>query len=240
MYQRNRSTNLRQASYIPGTEDNYALDYRQSPATKAAIPSGYNEGEQMHHLVPADLFGAFVQNLSPDEARIVINRANALGIRVGNDPANFVGLDQFGEHLQTKENPNAVHGLLDNMGMESDELKGTQRNQYFKMRDNIASLPLKTRLEILPDFVSYIAEPAIEAGRSFRPTAQGIAANKKQYQQEIKEEAARELQAHYRDIGSGNLPTKLPSGDSQTAQGGKELTQLLQSIRNMDKVFTVV
>ena len=232
LYQPSRSTNLRKASHIPGTDENYALDYVKSPATKAAMPSGYNEGEQMHHLVPAELFGAFVQNLSRQEAEIVINRANELGIRVGNDPANFIGLDKMTEHLRNDTYDNTVHSQLDDIGLESTELSGSNRAQFRGLLNKIASSDVKTRLAALPDFVTYIAEPSIEIGRSFRPSAQGLEANKKQYQQEVKEEASRELRDHYRDLGSGDLPTKLPSGDAQGAQGGKELTQMIKNIKS--------
>ena len=201
MYQKNRDINLKQGSFKPGENSNYPIDYRKSLETKAAMPSGYNEGEQMHHLVPAELFGAFVQNLPRREVEIIINRANQLGIRVANDPANFIGLDTFKEHLRNDDYPNTIHSQLDDLGLESSELEGIERKQFYNLLNKIADSPLQTRLDALPDFVTYIAEPAIELGRTFRPKAQGIEANKTQYAKEIAEEAARERIMH--TIGEG-------------------------------------
>ena len=103
--------------------------------------------------------------LSRRDAEIVINRANQLGIRVGNDPANFVGLDRMTEHLRNDSNPNTVHAQLDAMGLESSELSGPQRAQFKALQDKLADAPLQTRLDALPDFVSIIAEPSIEVAR---------------------------------------------------------------------------
>ena len=234
MYQKNRNVNLRQASFIPGANDNYPLAYVSSAETKAAMPSGFNEGEHMHHLVPAEIFGAFVQNLSRQEAEIVINRANELGIRVGNDPANFVGLDGLTEHLRNDSNPNTIHAKLDDIGLESSELAGADRAQFYGLLDKISSSPLQTRLEALPDFVTYIAEPAIELGRGYRPKAQGIKENKAQYAQELADEAKQQQIAFMREEGASayGVPVVLRSGNSQAAAGGKDLTNLLKAVRN--------
>ena len=219
---------------MPGQNSSYNYEYK-SPTIRDNMPSGYKEGEQMHHLVPAELFGAFVQNLSRQEAEIVINRANALGIRVGNDPANFIGLDKLTEHLRNDTYSNTVHSQLDDMGLESTELSGEQRAQFRGLLNKIATSDLQTRLDALPDFVTYIAEPAIEAGRGFRPQAQGISQNKEQYKREIAEEAARELKQHYIELGAGDLPVTVDN--AQNKQGGKPLTQLIQGLRNTDKVL---
>jgi len=239
VYAKKRSTNLKQASFIPGTDNNYPIDYVKSDETKAAMPSGYRQGEQMHHLVPAEIFGAFVQNLPRHEAEIVINRANELGIRVGNDPANFIGLDALTEHLRNDSNPNTIHTFLDNMGLESSELGGADRKQFYGLLNRIASSPVNARLDALPDFVSYIAEPAIELGRGYRPTALGIADNKAKYAQEVAEEAAREHMMHNREAAAAALgvPVATSSGNTQDAQGGKDLTKLLRGLKAMDAVF---
>ena len=239
MYQKDRNINLKLGSFKPGTNENYAIDYVKSPETKAAMPSGYNKGEQMHHLVPAELFGAFVQNLSRREAEIVINRANQLGIRVGNDPANFIGLDELTEHLRNDDNPNTIHSQLDNLGLESAELRGAERKQFYNLLNKIADSPLQTRLDALPDFVTYIAEPAIELGRTFRPKAQGIEANKAQYAKEVAEEAKRERRLHAIEKGADvlNMDTKLKTGNSQNAEGGKQLTDLIKAVQNVNTVF---
>jgi len=219
---------------MPGQNSSYNFEYK-SPTIRDNMPSGYKEGEQMHHLVPAELFGAFVQNLSRQEAEIVINRANELGIRVGNDPANFIGLDKLTEHLRNDKYSGTVHSQLDDMGLESTELSGEQRAQFRGLLNKIATSDVQTRLDALPDFVTYIAEPAIEAGRSFRPQAQGVSQNKAQYQREIAEEAARELKQHYMELGAGDLP--LTVDNAQNKKGGKALTQLLAGIRNTDKIL---
>lgn len=224
MYLRDRGINLKQSSYRPGELDAYNAEYK-SKSTREQIPSGYRKGEQMHHLVPAELFGAFVQNLSQQEAEIVINRANALGIRVGNDPANFVGLDKMSEHLRNDKYSNTVHQQLDDIGLESSELAGEQRAQFYGLLDKIANSPLKTRLEALPDFVTYIAEPAIEIGRSFRPQAQGIAANKAQYANELKQERDLALQAYAAET------VGVPAVVSETDAKGTALTKLLSNIK---------
>ena len=239
MYSRDRQTNLKQASFIPGADSNYAIDYVKSPETRAAMPSGYKEGEQMHHLVPAEIFGAFVQNLPRNEAEIVINRANELGIRVGNDPANFIGLEKLTEHLRNDLHPNTVHSFLDNIGLESAELSGENRQQFYGLLNRISGSPLKARLDALPDFVNFIAEPAIEIGRGFRPTAQGIEANKAQYAREVAEEAARERKQHNIEEAAYalGLPLKPRTGDAQGAAGGKDLTNLLKALKTVDAVF---
>ena len=195
------------------------------------MPSGLNKGEHMHHLVPAEIFGAFVQNLSRKEAEIVINRANELGIRVGNDPANFIGLDGLKEHLRNAENLNTIHRQLDDIGLESSELSGADRDQFYGLLNKIASSPLQTRLDALPDFVTFIAEPAIELGRKFRPEAQGIEKNKVQYAQEVAAEAIREKMAHARQNAADKygVPLNLNTGNSQNAMGGKTLTKLIDA-----------
>jgi len=192
------------------------------------MPSGYKKGEQMHHLVPAELFGAFVQNLSRQEAEIVINRANELGIRVGNDPANFIGLDKLTEHLRNDKYSDTVHGQLDDIGLESTELAGENRKQFKGLLNKIAGAPVSARLEALPMFVEYIAEPAIEIGRSKRPCAYGIQDNKALYQQELKEERLRELRAH--EAESLGVPSKV----TETEARGKALKQLLKGIQALD------
>ena len=217
---------------MPGQNSSYNFEYK-TPAIRDNMPSGYNKGEQMHHLVPAELFGAFVQNLSRQEAEIVINRANELGIRVGNDPANFIGLDKLTEHLRNDTYSNTVHSQLDDIGLESTELSGDQRAQFRGLLNKISSSDVETRLAALPDFVTYIAEPAIEAGRGFRPQAQSISQNQAQYKREVAEEAARELKQHYIELGAGELPVTVDN--AQGKAGGKPLTQLLQGIRNIDK-----
>ena len=236
-YEAKRSLNLKQANFKPGMDDSWDSDYVRSTTTRSQMPSGYKEGEQMHHLVPAELFGAFVQNLSRQEAEIVINRANELGIRVGNDPANFIGLDKLTEHLRNDTYSGTVHSQLDDMGLESTELAGEQRAQFRGLLNKIASSDVNTRLAALPDFVTYIAEPAIEAGRRFRPQAQGISENKAQYKREVAEEANRERSEHYKELGAGHLPTRLSVGNAQGAQGGKELTELVRGVQNLDFVI---
>ena len=233
-YTPNRRLNLNNASYKVGQNSSYHSDYLKSSETKSKMPSGYNEGEEMHHLVPAELFGAFVQNLNQRDAEIVINRANQLGIRVGNDPANFVGLNKMTEHVRNKDNPNTAHGLLDDLGLESTELSGSQRSQFRELQHKIADAPLQTRLDALPDFVSMIAEPSIEIGRSFRPMANNIEANKRLYAEEIKNEAARETAAHYKDLASEYLG--VPSTTNK-GLGGPELTKLIKGIKAMEDVF---
>ena len=233
-YQKDRDLNLKLGSYIPGADTNFPLDYRQSAETKAAMPSGFDESEQMHHLVPAELFGAFVQNLTRQEAEIVINRANALGIRVANDPANFIGLDKLTEHLRNDDNPNTIHSRLDDIGLESSELAGEQRAQFYGLLNKIANSSVKTRLEALPDFVAYIAEPAIELGREYRPKAQGIEQNKAQYARELANEVEQEQIAFAREQAASayGLPLVPKSKNSQNAAGGKDLTNLLKAVRN--------
>lgn len=232
MYQKSRNANLKQASFIPGLDNNYPLDYVSSVETKAGMPSGFNKGEHMHHLVPAEIFGAFVQNLSRQEAEIVINRANELGIRVGNDPANFIGLDGLKEHLRNEENLNTIHRQLDDIGLESSELSGADRDQFYGLLNKIANAPLQARLDALPDFVTYIAEPAIELGRKFRPKAQGIKENKAQYAQEVAAEAIRERIAHAREKAAYEygVPLTPSTGNSQSAMGGKDLTKLVGAV----------
>ena len=95
-----------------------------------------------------------------------------------------------------------VHSQLDDIGLESTELSGKQRAQFRGLLNKIATSDVKTRLDALPDFVTYIAEPAIEAGRGFRPQAQGISQNKEQYKLEIAEEAARDTEAALHRIRS--------------------------------------
>ena len=233
-YTPKRRVNLNQASYKVGQDDSYHSDYVKSTETKSLMPSGYNKGEDMHHLVPAELFGAFVQNLNRRDAEIVINRANQLGIRVGNDPANFVGLNRMTEHLRNDSNPNTVHAQLDAMGLESSELSGPQRAQFKALQDKLADAPLQTRLDALPDFVSIIAEPSIEVARGYRPMANNIEANKRLYEEEIKNEAARETAAHYKDLASEYLG--LP-GTTKKSLGGPELTALIKGIQAVDDIL---
>ena len=234
-YSKDRDLNLYQSSFIPGSNKSFPVEYH-TDAVRNEIPSGYEDNEQMHHLVPAELFGAFVQNLNREEAEIVIDRANQLGIRVGNDPSNFAGLDKMKEHIRNYEYSNTVHSKLDEIGLESSELEGEDRKKFYNLLNKIASSSLKQRLAALPDFVTYIAEPAIEIGRQFRPEAQGILENKKQYAADkvIKElRSVREADILDGLEGTG-LPRKLPSGNDQRKKGGKELSLLLKDIKDMD------
>ena len=226
-YKFDRGTNIRQASFKPGQDESWNYEYK-TPTIREKMPSGYNTGEQMHHLVPAELFGAFVQNLNRQEAEIVINRANELGIRVGNDPVNFIGLDKLTEHLRNDTYSNTVHSQLDTMGLESTELSGKDRQQFRGMLNKISSSPLQTRLDALPDFVTYIAEPAIEAGRSFRPKANSVLQNKEQYKKEVQEERLREIRNHNaEELG-------VPSRVTESEARGKVLTQLIQGLNNLN------
>ena len=226
-YKFDRGTNIRQASFKPGQDESWNYEYK-TPTIREKMPSGYSRGEQMHHLVPAELFGAFVQNLSRQEAEIVINRANELGIRVGNDPANFIGLDKLTEHLRNDTYSNTVHSQLDTMGLESTELSGIDRQQFRRMLNKISSSPLNTRLDALPDFVTYIAEPAIEVGRSFRPKANSVLQNKEKYKKEVQEERLREIRNHTAEkLG---VPLRVTESEAR----GKVLTQLLQGLNNLN------
>ena len=206
MHARNRALNIQSGNVIPGFNDEkWPDDYRKSEMIKSLVPGGVAQGEHMHHLVPADVFGAFVQNLNPDEAAIVINRANQLGIRVSNDPRNFVGLDPYREHLTNSQYQNTAHDQLDGMGLESSRLEGAARAQYFDLQKKIALSTLQERLAALPDFVKYIAEPSIDIGRSFRSSAQSVDDNKRYYQQELKRERANELAEHQSELGARAL-----------------------------------
>ena len=216
-------------------DSNYPIAYRESQETKDRIPSGFKETEQMHHIVPAELFGAFVQNLSRQEAEIVINRANALGIRVGNDPANFVGLDKKTEHLRNDEYDNTVHQQLDDLGLESSELAGEHKKQFYGLLNKIASSDLKTRLEALPDFVTYIAEPAMDISRQFRPKANDIATNKKLYQRELKQERDNALREYKMEqaadaLGTNYLSTVAKENESQVMTAIKNIKSGVDSL----------
>jgi len=235
-YARSRETNLKQASFRPGQEKSWNYEYK-TPTIRDKMPSGYNKGEEMHHLVPAELFGALVQNLSKQEAEIVINRANELGIRVGNDPANFIGLDKLTEHIRNDSYKNTVHRKLDDIGLESSELSGADREQFLGLQEKFANAPLEARLKALPDFVTYIAEPSIEKGREFRPQAQGIAQNKKQYQQEILDERNRELQDHERELQESYRETGAESMGLSQKYNAKDLNSLITGIRMMDEML---
>lgn len=230
MYKRDRSVNIKKASLIPGTDLNHPIDYTKSPEIKANMPSGYRAGEEMHHIIPADLFGAFVQNLDDRESRIVINRANSLGMRVGNDSANFVGLDKLKEHIINDEYSDTIHSRLDDMGLESAHLEGDERKQYFELRDKISSLPLQTRLEILPDFVTYIAEPVMEMTKDFRPNINTVKENKKLYAKELKNERIKEIKDHNIEIGAEALGTEYLS--TVSSKNAKEVGKALKHIRN--------
>ena len=228
VYIPDRSYNLRQGNYIPGSDGSHNIDYVKSTNIKPQMPSGFNEGEQMHHLIGVESFGPFVQNLSPNEARIVINRANQLGIRVMNAPENFIGVDGLKEHLRNDEYPNTIHSQLDDMGLESSELSGADRAQYKNLQNAIADLPLRTRLDILPDYVTYIAEPSIEVGRQFRPTAHGLAENKALYAREVQDEINQELREHYQELGAD-------AAGLTTDYSAKGLTALINDIRSNAK-----
>ena len=207
-YVPSRKLNLSQSNFIPGLNDKTRVSEYTVDSIRNAMPSGYVSGEDMHHLVGADQFGPFVQNLSPQEARIVINRAQSLGIRPGNDPRNFIGLDPTTEHDYNASNPNSIHTrLADVLGLDPRTFSGDDRNRDIRIKQTISQLPVEQRLELLPLFVDTIAEPSIKEGQRLRPSAAGINENKKFYQTELENERISELKGHVRDYieGGGNL-----------------------------------
>ncbi len=203
-YVPSRKLNLSQSNYIPGLNNKTRVSEHTVDSIRNAMPSGYKPGEDMHHLVGVDQFGPFVQNLSPDEARIVINRANSLGIRPGNDPRNFIGLDPTTEHDYNSLNPNSIHTrLADALGLDPRTFSGEDRNRDFRIKETISNLPVEKRLELLPLFIDNIAEPSIKEGQRLRPSAAGINDNKKFYQTELEDERIGELKGHVRDYIEG-------------------------------------
>lgn len=211
-YVPSRKLNLSQSNFIPGLNDKTRVSEYTVDSIRNAMPSGYVSGEDMHHLVGVDQFGPFVQNLSPQEARIVINRAQSLGIRPGNDPRNFIGLDPTTEHDYNSLNPNSIHTrLADVLGLDPRTFSGDDRNRDIRIKQTIAQLPVEQRLELLPLFVDTIAEPSIQEGRRLRPSAAGINENKKFYQTELQSERIGELKDHVRDYiedGEDLTPTR--------------------------------
>ena len=221
-YVPSRKVNLSQSNYIPGLNNKTRVSEYTIDSIRDAMPSGYVSGEDMHHLVGADQFGPFVQNLSPQEARIVINKANSLGIRPGNDPRNFIGLDPTTEHDYNSSNPNSIHTrLADALGLDPRTFSGEDRNRDFRIKETISNLPVETRLKLLPLFVDNIAEPSIKEGQRLRPSAAGINENKKFYQTELEDERIGELKGHVRDYIEG--------GDDLTPT--KKLNKLLRMVR---------
>lgn len=207
-YVPSRKLNLSQSNYIPGLNNKTRVSEYTIDSIRDAMPSGYVSGEDMHHLVGADQFGPFVQNLSPQEARIVINRAQSLGIRPGNDPRNFIGLDPTTEHDYNSSNPNSIHTrLADVLGLDPRTFSGDDRNRDIRIKQTISQLPVEQRLELLPLFVDTIAEPSIKEGQRLRPSAAGLNENKKFYQTELEDERIGELKGHVRDYieGEDNL-----------------------------------
>ena len=228
MFIRDRDINLRLASVRPGEDTSYPVVYTNE-ATRAQMPSGYRSGEEMHHLVGAELVGPFVQGLEPHEVEIMVNRFNSRGIRVGNDPHNFIGVDKKREHILNDEYSNTIHERLGDMGLESSVLEGEELAQFKNLQESISNLPLKTRLEIVDDYIDCILEPAMEVGREFRPNANGIAENKKLYQNEIAQEAQRLEKEHYQELAAESFGTKALS--SRAADNSKEITKAIKVIR---------
>lgn len=232
MFIRDRDINLRLASVRPGENRSYPVDYTNE-TTRAQMPSGYESGEEMHHLAGAELVGPFVQGLEPHEVEIMVNRFNSRGVRVGNDSHNFIGVDKKREHILNHEYKDTIHEQLGDMGLESAVLEGEQLAQFKNLQESISNLPLKTRLAIVDDYIDYILEPAIEVGRKFRPMANGIAENKKLYQNEIAQEARRVEKEHYQELGADAFSTNAVS--TRAADNSKEITKIRKQIKKGQK-----
>ena len=201
-FERNRDANLAAANIKPGFDQGkpWAIEHTKSEVIRDNVPGGIRSGEQMHHLIPVDLWSAMIQGRSDRDIAIITNRAHQLGLRPGNDPVNFVGLDPYKEHVTNETYSNTAHDQLNDIGLEIKDLSGPERQQYLDLQTKLVNSDINTILAALPDFGKWVAEPAMEIGRSFRPKAQGIEENKRQYARELAQERIRETQLYEQEM----------------------------------------
>ena len=173
--------------------------------------------EQAHHKGILETLDVLYKGLNESESQQLTDHLNKFG-GIGNFLGNLVNLPK-----DIHTGPNGIHPWAIEQGYQYHsaikEPKGLVRDMI-----EASEMPLKYRMHIGEKYMTE-AVPAMKAKIDELLTAHPLS------QEPLDLSSVRKVLAMER--GAEGLPLRLPSGDAPRKEGGDELSQILDSIKNM-------
>lgn len=201
--------------------DNWSLDYTKSLPIKESMtssPRGFVPGEQMHHTAIVDVYEPIYRNTNPQEAAILNDYAESLGVPMGNHPKNFVSMSEF-DHLS------GMHGYARDIKMQLNNLGADERleiDQFLNKIGNSSLQAKKEALKLMIEFGQPIMDDRLKSlGYDFKDRTQLA----KEYDQDTKIERALINKEHNVEALRRLIEGKKPLTESGKPLRGRSLVE---------------
>ena len=200
---------------------NWSLDYTKSPPIKKSMtssPRGFVPGEHMHHTAIVDVYEPIYRNTNAQEAAILNDYAESLGVPMGNHPKNFVSMAEA-DHLS------GMHGYAGNIKMQLNNLSSEERGQVDQFLNKIGNSSLQAKKEALKLMIEF-GQPIMDdrlnsLGYKFKNRSQLV----EEYDQELKNERASIEKEHNVETLRRLIESKERLGTSGKPVRGKQLVE---------------